>query len=69
MERLALRAGLPAIVDESHRQRAFHQRGGFEFTFGTQFLSILDAYRYVERSIKYGVLFLVLVLQRSFCSK
>src|SRR5205823_12138586 len=29
--------------------------------FGVQLLSILDAYRYVERSIKYGVLFLVLV--------
>jgi inner membrane protein len=34
--------------------------------FGVQLLSILDAYRYVERSIKYGVLFLVLVLQLSF---
>jgi inner membrane protein len=34
--------------------------------FGTQFLSILDAYRYVERSIKYGVLFLVLVFTTFF---
>ena len=34
--------------------------------FGVQLLSILDAYRYVEGSIKYGVLFLVLVLQLSF---
>jgi inner membrane protein len=34
--------------------------------FGTQFLSILDAYRYVERSIKYGVLFLVLVFTAFF---
>src|SRR5205814_9008622 len=33
---------------------------------GTQFLSILDAYRYVERSIKYGVLFLVLVFTAFF---
>src|SRR5438046_7695114 len=29
-------------------------------------LSILDAYRYVERSIKYGVLFLVLVFTAFF---
>jgi inner membrane protein len=34
--------------------------------FGTQFLSILDAYRFVERSIKYGVLFLVLVFTTFF---
>jgi inner membrane protein len=34
--------------------------------FGAQFLSILDAYRYVERSIKYGVLFLVLVFTAFF---
>jgi inner membrane protein len=34
--------------------------------FGAQFLSILDAYRYVERAIKYGVLFLVLVFTTFF---
>src|SRR5437763_8715189 len=34
--------------------------------FGAQFLSLLDAYRYVERSIKYGVLFLVLVFTTFF---
>ena len=34
--------------------------------FGAQFLSILDAYRYVERSIKYGVLFLVLFFTTFF---
>ena len=34
--------------------------------FGANFLSILDAYRYVERSIKYGVLFLVLVFTTFF---
>jgi inner membrane protein len=34
--------------------------------FGAQFLSILDAYHYVERSIKYGVLFLVLVFTAFF---
>ena len=37
-----------------------------ESLFGTQFLSVLDAYRYVERSIKYGVLFLVLVFTTFF---
>jgi inner membrane protein len=34
--------------------------------FGAQFLSLLDSYRYVERSIKYGVLFLVLVFTTFF---
>jgi inner membrane protein len=34
--------------------------------FGAQFLSILDSYRYVERSIKYGVLFLVLIFTTFF---
>ena len=34
--------------------------------FGAEFLSILDAYRFVERSIKYGVLFLVLVFTTFF---
>ena len=34
--------------------------------FGAQFLQILDAYRYVERSIKYGVLFFVLVFTTFF---
>lgn len=34
--------------------------------FGAQLLSILDAYRYVERSIKYGVLFFVLVFTTFF---
>src|SRR5207244_1561452 len=34
--------------------------------FGVQLLSISDAYRYVERSIKYGVLFLVLVFTTFF---
>jgi inner membrane protein len=34
--------------------------------FGVQLLSILDAYRYVERSIKYGVLSLVLVFTTFF---
>src|SRR4029450_781334 len=34
--------------------------------FGAQFLSILDAYRFVERSIKDGVLFLVLVFTTFF---
>jgi inner membrane protein len=34
--------------------------------FGAQFLKVLDAYRYVERSIKYGVLFFVLVFTTFF---
>ncbi|MEP6604311.1 MAG: cell envelope integrity protein CreD [Spartobacteria bacterium] len=34
--------------------------------FGANFLSVLDAYRYIERSIKYGVLFLVLVFTTFF---
>src|SRR5882762_1483455 len=34
--------------------------------FGAQFLSVLDSYRFVERSIKYGVLFLVLVFTTFF---
>lgn len=34
--------------------------------FGVQLISILDAYRYVERSIKYGVLFFVLVFTTFF---
>jgi inner membrane protein len=34
--------------------------------FGTEFLKVLDAYRYVERSIKYGVLFFVLVFTTFF---
>ena len=37
-----------------------------ESRFGAQFPSMLDAYRYVERSIKYGVLFLVLVFTTFF---
>lgn len=35
-------------------------------TFGAQLLSILDAYRYVQRSTKYGVLFFVLVFTTFF---
>ncbi len=34
--------------------------------FGAQFLLLLDSYRFVERSIKYGVLFLVLVFTTFF---
>ena len=44
----------------------FNTRSVTDSRFGTQFLSILDAYRYVERSIKYGVLFLVLVFTTFF---
>jgi inner membrane protein len=34
--------------------------------FGAEFLSVLDSYRYVERAIKYGVLFLVLAFTTFF---
>src|SRR5207237_5069377 len=34
--------------------------------FGVQLLSILEAYRYVERSIKYGLLLLVIVFTTFF---
>jgi inner membrane protein len=44
----------------------FNIKSVYESRFGAQFLSILDAYRYVERSIKYGVLFLVLVFTTFF---
>jgi inner membrane protein len=44
----------------------FNLKSVTESRFGAQFLSILDAYRYVERSIKYGVLFLVLVFTTFF---
>src|SRR3984893_11519821 len=58
----------------SYPQSWTSQTGNERFTtqavsqsmFGTQFLSVLDAYRYVERSIKYGVLFLVLVFTTFF---
>jgi inner membrane protein len=44
----------------------FNVKSVADSRFGAQFLSILDAYRYVERSIKYGVLFLVLVFTTFF---
>ena len=44
----------------------FNTKSVYDSRFGAQFLSILDAYRYVERSIKYGVLFLVLVFTTFF---
>jgi inner membrane protein len=58
----------------SYPQSWTSQTGNERFTtqtvsqsmFGTQFLSILEAYRYVERSIKYGVLFLILVFTTFF---
>src|SRR3984893_8368454 len=72
-------AGLDAKCKVSYYGRDYPQswtsRAGNErFTtqsvsnslFGAQFLSILDASRYVERSIKYGVLFLVLVFTAFF---
>jgi len=58
----------------SYPQSWTSQMGNDRFTtqavsqsvFGAQFLSVLDSYRYVERSIKYGVLFLVLVFTTFF---
>jgi len=58
----------------SYPQSWTSQTGNDRFTtqavsqsvFGAQFLSVLDSYRYVERSIKYGVLFLVLVFTTFF---
>lgn len=44
----------------------FNQKAVASSLFGAQLLSILDAYRYVERSIKYGVLFFVLVFTTFF---
>ena len=44
----------------------FNERTVTASLFGAQLLSILDAYRYVERSIKYGVLFFVLVFTTFF---
>ena len=44
----------------------FNERTVSASLFGAQLLSILDAYRFVERSIKYGVLFFVLVFTTFF---
>ena len=44
----------------------FTTRAVSDSLFGAQFLSLLDSYRYVERSIKYGILFLVLVFTTFF---
>src|SRR5215211_5608019 len=44
----------------------FNERTVQASLFGAELLSILDAYRYVERSIKYGVLFFVLVFTTFF---
>jgi len=57
--------GLSAIVDEPNRQRAIHD-ATVSIHFRRAILVHLDAYRYVERSIKYGVLFLVLFSRHSF---
>ena len=46
--------------------RAFIRFCREQSLFGAEFLSILDSYRYVERAIKYGVLFLVLVFTTFF---
>ena len=66
MESVLLRSRLSAIVDESTGNERFSVLSVTNSRFGVQLLSILDAYRYVERSIKYGVLFLVLVFTTFF---
>ncbi|HVF72534.1 MAG TPA: cell envelope integrity protein CreD [Chthoniobacterales bacterium] len=71
--------GFDAVWKVSYYGRDYPQRwtsrtGNERFTtvavsnslFGAQFLRVLDAYRYVERSIKYGVLFFVLVFTTFF---
>ena len=48
-------------------QRTFHHHSRSATHFSARnFLRVLDAYRYVERSIKYGVLFFVLVFTTFF---
>jgi inner membrane protein len=44
----------------------FNTRSVSDSLYGTQFLSELDSYRFVERAIKYGILFLVLVFTTFF---
>jgi inner membrane protein len=78
-ERLVRSDGFNATWKVSYYGRDYPQqwtsRGGNErfnvlsvtnSRFGANFLSVLDAYRYIERSIKYGVLFLVLVFTTFF---
>jgi inner membrane protein len=56
----------PQVWTSRGGNERFNTSSVSESLFGAQFLSILDAYRYVERSIKYGVLFLVLVFTTFF---
>ncbi|HWY51018.1 MAG TPA: cell envelope integrity protein CreD [Chthoniobacterales bacterium] len=56
----------PQVWTSRNGNERFTTSAVSESLFGAQFLSILDAYRYVERSIKYGVLFLVLVFTAFF---
>jgi inner membrane protein len=51
---------------ESGGNNRYNTKSVSDSRFGVEFLSVLDAYRYVERSIKYGVLFLVLVFTTFF---
>lgn len=73
-ERKVTRDGFEAVWQISYYGRNFPQQwtsqttepaltpGGVEASFfGVDFLSGLDAYRNIERSIKYGVLFVVLI--------
>jgi len=53
-------------MERPWRNERFNLKSVTDSRFGAEFLSILDSYRYVERSIKYGVLFLVLVFTTFF---
>ena len=66
MEGLVLRRDYPQSWTSRTGNERFTTQAVSNSLFGAQFLSILDAYRYVERSIKYGVLFLVLVFTAFF---
>ena len=66
MEGLLLWPRLSPALDEPGRERTFQHRLGYGLFVRDEFLKVLDAYRYVERSIKYGVLFFVLVFTTFF---
>ncbi len=56
----------PQMWTSLNGNERFNEKTVSASLFGADFLSILDAYRFVERSIKYGVLFLVLVFTTFF---
>ena len=56
----------PQVWTSLTGNQRFNEKSVSASLFGADFLSILDAYRFVERSIKYGILFLVLVFTTFF---